>query len=146
MFSLSLLRSILVAGSVLNRGCKRLLFDFVCSLTVMAHIAWHNGVMETPERTVMTLWIASSRLEIEKWWEAKEIPLSEGGARKGQYVGFRDDAMRAIERMKSVHHLDSINKHNILVMEIRLSAEAFSAMATEKIYDHCWVPRLHYVS
>ena len=72
--------------------------------------------------------------------------MSEGGARKGQYVGFRDDAMRAIERMKSVHRLDSIDNHNILVMEIRLSAEAFTAMATEKIYDQCWVPRLHYVS
>ena len=43
-----------------------------------------------------------------------------GGERKGkgQYVGFRDDPMRAVERLKHLHRPNTIEKHKILLMEI----------------------------
>ena len=111
----------------------------------MAELAWQNGGWETPEGTVMTLWIAGPREEVLHWWVTKEIPLSEGGAGKGQYVGFRDHPRRALERMMLVRQPHSIKKANILMMEIRLSPEAFIEMVREKVLDHCWGTRLHYV-
>ena len=68
--------------------------------TACPHVAWHNGafVKMKEEHCALFLWMVGSRAEVRDWIEELEIPLCDGGAHKGRYVGFRNDAVRGMDR------------------------------------------------
>ena len=51
-----------------------------------------------------------------------------------------------MERFWRMPGLELVAKKDVLLIEVRLSADAFSKMATDIVWGAGWVPRLHYVS
>ena len=116
--------------------------------TAGRHVAWHNGgLCEVKEGDgVLCLWMAGSRADVRDWIERLEIPLRDGCAQKGRYVGFRNNAVRAMERFWRMPGSELVAKKGVLLIEVRLSADAFAKMATDIVWGAGWVPHLHYVS
>ena len=57
------------------------------------------------------------------WIRKQEIPPLDGGAEKGLYVGFRNDAGRAMERFWRMPGSEFVAKEDVLLIEVRLSAK-----------------------